>query len=105
MPKIRGGQPRRWTIGTTPVRVLQVKDSRGSLTLIADASNTGTIYIGYDMPDVANSGDKQGIPLSARDQITEEPPNVFTGEVYAIASAAGQVLIVVETEVLEKEGA
>ncbi len=96
--RVRGGQPHRFTVGVTEQRVAHVNDRRASMSLIADPANTGTLYIAYDDPDVTTTGNRQGIPLSAGDIITEEPPAVFTGEVWAIGSAAGQVLIVVDTE-------
>jgi len=68
---------------------------------MADPANTGTVYFAYDFPGVAASGTNQGIPLSAGDQAAEAPPAVFQGEVYAIATAAAQVLIVLETTVVE----
>ncbi len=98
MSTVRGRGVKTFTIGTAVVRVAHINKLRASLTILAAAANTGTIYVGYDDQNVASSGNNLGIPLSSSDQITEQPPAVFQGEVYAIASGAGQVLQVVETD-------
>ncbi len=95
---VRGRGVKTFTIGTAVQRVAHVNKNRASFTLLAAGANTGTIYVSYDDPDVATSGNKQGVPMAAGATITEQPPAVFQGEVYAIGSAAGQVLQVVETD-------
>ena len=44
------------------------------------------------------------MPIEASGQLNEQPPAVFQGEIYAIASAAGQVLQVVETDEIPSKG-
>jgi hypothetical protein len=94
--------PNPYTIGTTAVRVCDKNRSRAGFTLEADDGNTGNIFFAYDRADVTNAGAKIGSKLKAGAQAVESPPNVFTGEVWAIASAAGQVLYVFETTDLDQ---
>lgn len=100
---VRGGAPVRVSIGTTSTRVLQVNPRRASFTLLADAANAATIFAAYDMPTVTATGDRAGIPMAPGAQLSEEPPNVFNGEVWAISTVAAQVLIVIEAYYAEQE--
>ncbi len=104
MGLVRGRGVQTFTIGTAVQRVAHVNKYRASFTLLAVSTNTGTIYISYDDQDVATSGNHQGVPMVAGASITEQPPAVFQGEVFAIGSAAGQVLQVVETDELPTPG-
>ena len=89
--------PNPYTIGTTAVRVCDKNRSRAGFTLEADDGNTGNIFFAYDRPGVTNAGAGIGSKLKPGAQAVESPPAVFTGEVWAIGSAAGQVLYVFET--------
>jgi hypothetical protein len=71
--------------------------ARASLTIVADSSNSGVIYLQYDDPNVASSGSHKGLPLVAGGQANEQPPEIFTGEVWLVGSGAGQVAYVLET--------
>ncbi len=101
---VRGRGVKTFTIDTTAVRIAHVNPNRASLTILALATNPGTVYVAYDDPDVAASGSRQGVPVAANGQITEQPPSVFQGEVWAIGSGAGQVVQVVETDELPGPG-
>jgi len=100
MTIVRGRGVQTFTIGTTAARIAQVNRQRAAITLLAASTNTGTLYVSYDDPDVASSGNKLGVPLAAGATLTESPPAVFQGELHAIGSAAGQVIQVVETDEL-----
>jgi hypothetical protein len=98
MANVRAVQrPSTYTIGTTPVRVADVNRARGSVTLEADSANSGNIFFAFDQAEVTNSGAKVGSKLIPGAIAVEAPPAVFTGEIWAIGSAAGQVLYVFET--------
>lgn len=94
---IGGGSPLWVTVGVAPKRILQKNPRRSSFTLIAPTTNAGTVYFAYDKPNVATTGNTRGIPLTTGAQATETQPEVFEGEVYAIATVATDQLIVVET--------
>lgn len=95
--KVGGGSPVWVTVGTVPKRILRKNSRRSSFTLIAPTTNAGVIYFAYDQPSVTTTGPKRGIPLASGAQATETQPEVFEGEVYAIATVATDELIVVET--------
>src|SRR6266849_1765730 len=98
MAYIRAVQkPSTYIIGTTAQRVCDVNKARASFTLEADSGNTGNIFFAYDRPDVTNAGTGIGSKLTPGAIAVESSPSVFTGEVWAIGSAAGQVLQVFET--------
>ena len=94
---VGGGSPIWVTVGTVPRRILQKNSRRSSVTLIAPTTNVGIVYFAYDKPNVAAAGPTRGIPLAAGAQATETQPEVFEGEVYAVATLAADELIVVET--------
>lgn len=94
---VGGGSPIWVTVGTNPARILQKNSRRSSFTLIAPTGNAGVIYFAYDKPNVDVVGANRGVPLAAGAQATETQPEVFEGEVYAIATVATDLLIVVET--------
>ena len=104
MGLVRGRGVKTFTIGTAVQLVAHVNKNRASLTLLAAKANTGIVYVSYDDQDVATSGNNQGVPLEASGQLNEQPPAVFQGQVYAIASAASQVLQVIETDELPAKG-
>lgn len=104
MGLVRGRGVKTFTIGTSVVLVAHINKNRASVTLLAAKANTGIIYISYDDQNVATSGNNQGVPIEASGQLNEQPPAVFQGEIYAIASAAGQVLQVVETDEIPPKG-
>ena len=94
---VGGGSPIWVTVGTVPRRILQKNPRRSSFTLIAPTTNVGIVYFAYDQPAVSATADPRGIPLAAGAQATETQPEVFEGEVYAVATLAADQLIVVET--------
>lgn len=94
---VGGGSPIWVTVGTVPRRILQHNSRRSSFTLIAPTTNAGLIYFAYDKPNVSAAGASRGIPLAAGAQATETQPEVFEGEVYAIAAIVTDEIIVVET--------
>ena len=83
-------------VGVNAVRLLPANETRVGILLLADAANAGNIFLGFADPAVTIAGDKQGIQLAAADQYAENPPQCFTGEVWAIADVAAQVLRVIE---------
>lgn len=94
---VGGGSPIWVTVGTVPRRILQKNPRRSSFTLIAPTTNVGVVYFAYDQPAVSTTVNPRGVPLAAGAQATETQPEVFEGEVYAVATLAADQLIVVET--------
>lgn len=94
---VRGGSPLWVIIGTNPQRILQANSRRSSFTLIAPTTNAAIVYFAYDKPNVSAVAPNIGIPLVAGSQAKELQPEVFEGEVWAIAVNATDQLIVVET--------
>lgn len=84
-----------FTIGTSPIRILSANPSRRGLSFIAAQGNAGVVYVNFDDPAISTVGSKQGIPLNAGAQGVEREP-INTGELWAIASAANQILFVNE---------
>ena len=94
------------TIGTTPVLAIvanQIRDgwriSMYSTTLVA--ANTGFVFVGRNIVPTTTVGDpNSGDVLFQGTQLTEsksfETDKVFTGDIWLIASAAGQVVSVEE---------
>lgn len=98
----------RVVVGTTPVLLLNSRESRGSLGVSMPPSsiisgNTGVVYVGKGFVPSATAGaPTSGDPLSQGSQFqdVEQFPgdnSVFTGQVWAVSDTAGQVVIVDET--------
>lgn len=94
---VKGGSPTWVTVGLVPTRILQGNPRRSSFTLIAPATNLGVVYFAYSQPNVRATGPTRGVPLNAGAQATETQPEVYEGEVYATATDAADILIIVET--------
>jgi hypothetical protein len=80
----------RETVGTTAASVISANGSRQAVGFKADPANSGTIYLETDSGVTTGNG----FPLAAGETAVLH----VTGEVYAIASAAGQTLHVLEED-------
>lgn len=96
------------TIGTSPVLLANYRPSRSSISVSMiptsiQAGNTGVVYVGKGYPPTATSGSPQcGDPVNQGTQFAETAQYVgdsslFTGQLWATADTAGQVVVVDET--------
>lgn len=96
MPII-GGTPDWMVIGLVPIRILQANERRVSFTLYCPATNAGVVYVAYGLPNVTVAGPNRGFLIGAGGLAIEAAPDVYTGDVYAIATLAAQDLMKLET--------
>lgn len=80
----------RETVGTSAAAILAANGTRFSAGVMADASNSGVIYVASDAAVTASTG----WPLAAGERIVFQ----HTARLDAIASASGQILHVFEED-------
>lgn len=106
---------RRYSIGTSPEIIANDNARRASLVITMlptsiEAGNTGRVHIGKGFPPSATLGaGNQGDPIVQGGQISEGPqfpedPSVHKGQWWAVASAAGQIIVVDEVTAPKKVG-
>jgi hypothetical protein len=99
---------RQFTVGTDPVLVANGRTNRSSIIISflpssVAAGNTGVVYVQKGSPAAASPGaPSSGDALTQGSQWAESgqyanDPNVFQGQVWAVADTAGQSITVDES--------
>jgi len=98
----------RFSVGTNPILIVPANKKRTSITVemlpvTIESGNTGIVHIRFDSVPTITVGDpSQGDLLleSNRFNMTESYPNdpsVLKGNLFALGSIAGQIIMVTET--------
>jgi hypothetical protein len=70
--------------------VLVTRNLRNGITIKADASNAGIVYVGNSDVTAGNAAATDGFPLSAGNEVTIHVARL--ADIYVIASQANQVV-------------
>ncbi len=82
------------TLGTTPLKLFEAHSSPGRTVVIHNRSTTGQLVrVSVTSDDLLAGG---GIELPVSAVLINEPPAPHTGEWWAVASAAGALLVIAE---------
>lgn len=103
---------RRYVIGTEPVVVANANPRRSFVSVIflptdIEAGNTGRVHVGKGFPPTATVGDPtQGDILQQGGEFRDEEKyegdtSVFRGMLFARASAANQIVVVDEGDIIK----
>lgn len=98
----------RFSIGTSPVLIVPANKKRSSITVemlptSIESGNSGIVHLRFDSAPTITVGDpSQGDLLLQGNMFNmvenyEYDPGVLKGNLYALASIAGQIIMVTET--------